>query len=58
MITEKRNERKRDTIVDQYGNVTDAAAKVNLLLTNHYSEVSKNDVVTCFLSSWIGESGL
>lgn len=51
MITEKRNERKRDTIVDQYGNVTDAAAKVNLLLTNHYSEVSKNDVVTCFLSS-------
>lgn len=44
--------------MDQYGNVTDPAAKVNLLFRNFYSEESKSKVVTCFLSTCIGENRL
>lgn len=32
LLNDKRNKKKRDTIIDQYGNVTDPAAKVNFKL--------------------------
>lgn len=54
----KRNKKKWDTVIDQYGNVTDPAAKANLLFRNFYPEDSKSKVVTCFLSTCIGENGL
>lgn len=54
----KKNKKKGDTVIDQCGNVTDPAAKVNLLFRNLYSEEGKSKVVTCFLCTCIGKNGL